>query len=133
MQLKESFSADVSLVIQWDGKLMPDLMKTNGKVDRLPIIVTGNGVSQLLQVAKLPSGTGSEQAMAVVSTLNEWGLTDRVVGMSFDTTATNTGRKTGACVLIEQQIERDLLYLACRHHIHEIAARVTFHSTLGTS
>ena len=133
MLLKQSFSADVPLIIHWDGKLMPDLMQTSGHVERLPIIVTGNGVSQLLQVAKLPNSTGTEQSKAVVSTLNEWGLTERVVGMSFDTTASNTGRKAGACVLIEQQIGRNLLYLACRHHIHEIVAGAAFHSVFGTS
>ena len=42
------------------------------------------------------------------------------MGMSFDTTASNTGAKNGACVLLEKHIGRNLLYLACRHHVHEL-------------
>lgn len=50
--------------------------------------------------------------------------------MSYDTTDSNTGRKTGANVLTQQQIEPDLLYLACRHYIHKLVAGAPFHCTL---
>ena len=46
--------------------------------------------------------------------------------MSFDTTAPNTGRKQGACVLIEQKLQKNLLYLPCRHHILELLAQTAF-------
>ena len=52
-KLKEAFKADVPLVVHWDGKLIPDL--TDKQVDRLPILVSGLGISQLLAVAKLAS------------------------------------------------------------------------------
>src|SRR6218665_4147369 len=42
------------------------------------------------------------------------------VGMSFDTTASNSGNKAGACVLLEHKLNKPLLNLACRHHIHEL-------------
>jgi len=47
-------------------------------------------------------------------------LTEDVVGMSFDTTAANTGHRNGTCVLLEHKIGKDLLWLACRHHILEV-------------
>ena len=53
--LKADFQTDCPLVVHWDGKLLRDLT-TKQYVDRLPVIVTGNGVSQLLKVAKLPKG-----------------------------------------------------------------------------
>ena len=90
-KLKAEFKTDVPLVVHWDGKLMQDLT-SNVHVDRLPIIVSGSGVKQLLTVAKLTNGTGQSQANAVVTALEEWGLTENVIGMSFDTTASNTGR-----------------------------------------
>ena len=31
-----------------------------------------------------------------------------------------TGRKNGACVLLEHNVEEDLLWYPCRHHVHEI-------------
>ncbi|KAJ8416198.1 hypothetical protein AAFF_G00382200 [Aldrovandia affinis] len=55
-----------------------------------------------------------------VGALKDWDLTERIGGMSFDTTSSNTGRNNGACVLIEQQLKKDLLYFACRHHVLEL-------------
>lgn len=54
--LKEVFTGDVPLIVQWDGKLMTDL---TGKehIERLPVIVTGFGVSQILKVSIIPDGT----------------------------------------------------------------------------
>jgi len=43
-----------------------------------------------------------------------------VIGMCFDTTASNTGRLNGACTLLETAIGRSLLWLACRHHMFEV-------------
>lgn len=83
--LKTDFHANCPLVVHWDGKLLRDLTKKD-HVDRLPVIITGNGVSQLLKVAKLPNGTGRHQAKAVVEALDEWDLREKVVAMSFDTT-----------------------------------------------
>ena len=114
------------------GKLLRDLT-TKEHVDRLPVIVTANGVSQLLKVAKLPNGTGLQQAKAVVEALDDWDLKQKVVAMSFDTTSSNTGRKQGACVMIEQELETDLLHLACRHHILELLVQTAFTTFMGST
>lgn len=55
-----------------------------------------------------------------MTTLLDWKVSDQVVGISFDTTSANTGRLNGACVLIEQKLGKDLLWLACRHHVLEV-------------
>lgn len=123
--IKHQFITDSPLIVHWDGKLLPDITG-RGKVDRLPVIVTGKGVEQLLGVRKLPSGTGQAQASAVVSCLDEWKLKDKVKGLCFDTMASNTGRKNGACILIEQALGRDLLNFACRHHVLEIMLEKVF-------
>ncbi|KAG0728480.1 hypothetical protein GWK47_032372 [Chionoecetes opilio] len=109
---------------------MQDLT-TKENVERLPILVSGNGTVQLLNVPKLPSGTGSERAKAVVGALKDWDLTERISGMSFDTTSSNTGRNDGACVLIEQQLKKDLLYFACRHHVLELLLAAAFTTVMG--
>jgi len=119
-KLKNSFTPDVPLVVHWDSKLLSDISGQPGKVDRLPIIVSGHGVERLLNVPKLPNGTGEAMANAVVQALNDWNLTDKVGAMSFDTTASNSGAAKGAAVLIEQKMAKDLLHLACRHHIFEV-------------
>ena len=89
------------LVVHWDGKLMQDLTSKE-LVDRLPILVSGKGTTQLLGIPKLNSGTGGDIATAVVEELKKWGISDRIGGLSFDTTASNTSMNNGACVLIEQ-------------------------------
>ena len=62
-------------------------------VDRLAVIVSGEGVMKLLGVPKLPNGTGEAEASAVFTLIQDWNLTDRIKCMSFETTASNTGLK----------------------------------------
>ena len=89
-------------------KLMQDLTKKS-YVDRLPIFVSGSGVNQLLKIVKISNGTEQSQANVVVLALEEWRLAEKVVGMSFDTTASYARRKNGSCILIETKLETDLL------------------------
>lgn len=100
------------------------------KVDRLPIVISFNGITQLLGVPKLLNGTGVNQAKVIFESLEEWGIIDKVQAVCCDTTASNTGRINGACVLLEQFIERDLLYLPCRHHIFELLLKSVFNLKL---
>lgn len=130
--LKSDFAGDTPLVVHWDGKLMADL---SGKehTDRLPIIVSGHGVSQLLKVSKVSGGSGENQSSAVVQCLEEWNLQSRVVAMCFDTTSSNTGIHNGACILIERKLDKELLHLACRHHIMELLAGAAFAVSMSPS
>ena len=52
--------------------------------------------------------------------------------MCFDTTASNTGRRNGTCVLLEQKLEKDL-HLACRHHILELVLTCVFSECVSSS
>ncbi|CAH0552594.1 unnamed protein product [Brassicogethes aeneus] len=119
--LKSEFRAEVPLTIHWDGKMIEDI-SGHEIVDRLPIIVP-----------KLSCGTGDSAASAVYETLLTWGLDDQIKCMSFDTTATNTGPRNGACILLEQKIKKDMLWLACRHHIMEIMLEAVLLQALGPS
>jgi hypothetical protein len=132
LKLKSEFNPQKPLVLHWDGKLMQDLTGDN-KVDRLPIIVSGSGTEQLLCVPKLCSGTGLAMAEALMDTISEWGIADSIKALSFDTTSSNTGRLNGACTLFEQRLGRNVLHLACRHHIHEIMLEEAFSITMGPS
>ena len=131
-EILKTFSPQVPLTIHWDGKLLPDL--SNSKiVDRLPILVSAHGKTQLLSVLKLPSGTGETQAHAIFQALKEWNVLDNVGAMCFDTTSSNTGRINGACVILEQLLEHDLLYLTCRHHILELIVGAAFKTVISSS
>ena len=60
-------------------------------------------------------------------------MADRVKAMCFDTTSSNTGQKKGACTLIEDKLEKELLNLACRHHISELLIGAVITVMLGPS
>ena len=96
-------------------------------------MVSGKGVSQLLTVAKLPSGTGEAQAAAVFGAIEDWGIAGSIRAMCFDTTSLNTGRVAGACVLLEQKLEKKLLSLACRHHIMKLIIGAVFKVCMGAT
>lgn len=82
-----------NLIVHWDGKLLPELSnQPMKKVERLPIVVSGMNVEQLLGVPALDESTGVNEADVIFEALNEWNITDNIVGMCFDTTAVNTGK-----------------------------------------
>ncbi|XP_074112741.1 uncharacterized protein LOC141536250 isoform X2 [Cotesia typhae] len=119
-------------VLHWDGKIMPD-NEEPGNVDRLAIVITASGQETFLEAPKISSGTGENQASVIVSKMRDWSVTDKVKALCFDTTATNTGVHNGSCVLIEQALKRELIYLPCRHHILELVLRSVFESYWPTS
>ncbi|XP_044578867.1 uncharacterized protein LOC123261343 [Cotesia glomerata] len=87
-----------NFVLHWDGKILPDIVGTE-KVDRLPIIISSSGSEQLLGVPKMKSGTAKNQADAIVKILFDWGISRKIVGLSFDTAAVNTGINSCYCFL----------------------------------
>ena len=99
---EDQFDPKFPLIVHWDGRLLLDLTGTK-KVDRLPVLVTSNGKSQLLAVQKLPSVTGEAQAQAVFNVLKKWGVNEKVQRMCFDTTSSfYTGCHKGACIILRQ-------------------------------
>jgi hypothetical protein len=101
--------------------------------DRIAVVVTSLNTSKLLGIPKVASGTGQMQAENVHQLLIDWNLAGKIVGMSFDTTSANTGIHKGACTILEQMLEKNLLYLACRHHILELLAGNAFHEVFGST
>ena len=88
--IKSNFKPNGPLVVHWDGKLMKNTAE-NTKVDKLPIVVSGEFGDKLLDIPELKESTGHNQALAVLQALEEWNLSKEVRAMCFDTTATNTG------------------------------------------
>ncbi|XP_044595278.1 uncharacterized protein LOC123272475 [Cotesia glomerata] len=124
LNLKTNLETD-NYVLHFDGKLLSDITGIE-QVDRLPIILSSSGKFQLLGVPKLESGTGQNQASAIITTVKQWNINTDIKALCSDTTASNTGIRNGACVLVEKALNRQLLYLPCRHHIFEIVLRSAF-------
>ena len=127
----EIFS-NAATTIHWDGKMLPGILR-NESSERLAIIITSNGVEQLLGVPAISRSTGQHQAAAVFEHLVDWSVVDNVEALCCDSTASNTGRVKGACIKLEQALDKDLLYLICRHHIYELVLKCTFEIKFGKS
>lgn len=106
-------------------------MTGDDKVERLPIVVTSNGVDKLLGVPKLENGTGRIIADAVFAAITDWNIKERIQGMCFDTTASNTGNIKGACLFLQDELGRELVHFACRHHVYEIVLREAYEAKFG--
>ena len=119
----------VPSVVHWDGKLMEDLVPSEKRVERIAITISNiNGQSRILGIPKTNSGKGEEQASAVCHHLSESELTNYVIGLCFDTTASNTGIHSGACANIQRQLNKNLFHFTSRHHIMEIMVGGVFSS-----
>ena len=111
-----------------------NLEDQQSNTDRLAVVVSRRDVEKIIGIVKIASGTGTAQARATFQLLSLWDVSGDVVGMCFDTTSrSNTGRFSGACVMLEKLMNRNLMYFACRHHVHEIIISEVFTILLGPS
>ena len=86
-------------------------------------------------MTRLESGTGLNQTNAIKNMLDECDIQELCLGMCFDTTASNTGKFSGTCILLEAILGYPLLWTACRHHVLEIilsnVAKLVFGPSVG--
>ena len=129
--IKRNFSCTMGQVNS-DGKLLPNLYGY-GKVSRLAVVLVKENVNQLLCITETADSTGLIEARAVEAALNDWDCAEKIVAMGFDTTASNTRVHRGACTFLQLQLQRQLLWLACRHHIAELILRSAFDSLFGNT
>lgn len=101
-QILERFDPSTPLVLHWDGKMMPNA-ELNQKVDRIAIVVTGDGVSQHLATPYLVQSDAEKQAELVFKIVKKWKLLDKIQFLSFDTTNLNSGRLGGICLLLQRR------------------------------
>ena len=52
--------------------------------------------------------------------MNEWNLLELIDTMYFDTTNTNMGKYTGACIKLQDLIKRPLLWVVCWKYIGKV-------------
>ena len=107
------------ITVHWDSKLLPGLVVRSSKEERLSVLISYEEKELLLAVPKLDSSSEKAKAKAVLDVLHFWNLNDQVQIMCCDTTASNTGRLNGACVLLEQRLETELLLFPC----HQISPK----------
>lgn len=79
----------------------------------------------------MENSTELNQSQAALQMAKEWQIEDNIIGVCFDTTAGNTGARQGAAILIESELKRALLYLACCHHHCELHIKHAFTALRG--
>ena len=129
----EAFTNPPSLVLHWDGKLLPQASSKWNMEDRIAIVATGVKFEEILGIPTAKKGTGDEVAKTVLRETERLELKEKIIRLSFDTTAANSGFVRGACIRTEKDLDRPLLWLACKHHIHEIILKHVFESCCGPS
>lgn len=136
--VREEFTSGTNggLVVHWDGKKMADTTDPNRelskqKADRCAVVVSGVGKQKTLP--KLEDGCGKSYADADFNAVTEWNTEQYIIGMSTDTTSSNTGNTNGTCVLFEKKMKRNLLNLECHHHTHELIIGGVFEELFGKS
>ena len=102
--LKADFTPTIHLTIHWYEKLLQDITEKD-TVDRLQILVSGEGVDQLLSVPKISSGTGEAAAPAVYEASVACKICDQIKAMGFYKTSGNSGGLNVACILLEQKLQ----------------------------
>jgi hypothetical protein len=123
-RIKDKFkfdSKDLALTLHWDEKLMK--MASGDNKEQLAILVSGFPLcveGKLLGAFPIESGTGFSMARKTIDILVDWDLTEHITALSFDTTSSNTGHIQGAATRIEEELNRKLFWLACRHHVAEL-------------
>ena len=119
--IREEFKKPDKALLHWDGKILS--VKGNTKSNRVCVYISGVGddnTKKLLGAPETEAGTGAAEAEVVKSALTQWGMKQEICGMVFDTTSSNSGENIGACKLIEDWLGSPVLWLACRHHVHEL-------------
>ena len=111
--------------LHWDSKIMPGLKNKNTAEDRLCVLVGDSDNVKLLGTAKYPLNHGKGQAGNVISdqTINlvaSWKCAETLVNMVFDTTTSNSGHLSAACIKIQEKLYKALLWSGCRHHVGEL-------------
>ena len=141
LQAKVEFLENLpeNLALHWDGSMMEDLLGIKNEVEA--ILASGGyekyKEGKLLDVIELKdkdgknTSTGEAQAKAVYATILDWGILVAIRAFVFDTTASNTGWHSGACVRLNFLLGRVILWLACRHHINELLAKNPFNAVVG--
>lgn len=128
-QIREEESlrmAGLSLIVHFDTKKVDqieDSLYLNRTVERLAVNVSSPDVEKLdvlLGILEIESSRGKDQANAIWEALCGWGIDEQVIGFCCDTTASNTGKYSGACANLSTSFASPQLYFMCRHHIYEV-------------
>ena len=124
-ELRSEFKQNMPdhMVLHWDGKVIK-YERHHELEDRLAVVGSFPGLDrneQFLAAPRIADGKGITMSRALQATLLEWNIPlDVIIGICWDTAASNTGRHQGAATAFERYTGEAKLWLACRHHVGEL-------------
>ena len=116
----------VHLVAHFDGKFLNHDMKgKTGANERMVTLVSGPCVVKPQPLAAIPmnQNSGYESANTVCEVLRENKIDSRIVAVVADTCSVNFGANEGAVYHLATQLDRQLLYLECKHHDEDLVPK----------
>lgn len=111
------------VIVHWDGKKVK--LADRSIQEHIPILLQPVGSERppyFIGAPQVPDGTGLSMKDAIVEYIGRIGsgCMEKTIGICFDTTASNTGVHNGAAALLENHLNKALLWFACRHHVAEL-------------
>ena len=81
------------------------------------------------------SWSGMQQKNVVVDMFTKWNISGQITGVAVDTTRSNTGQERGACKLIEDYLDKSVLWIACHccHHIYDLHINYVAEAVTGNT
>ncbi len=123
MKIKKDFIADIPehVILHWDSKVIQYV--DHHTDDRLAVVVSSpsDGTKPMFIASPLiPDSTGLSQKQALVNVVLDWNIPkENIVGLCWDTTASNTGAYKGSATLFERYTGHACFWIGCRYHIGE--------------
>ena len=123
-------------VLHYDTKLVNP--KGRDTEDRAAVLYSGGEHSQpyLLGIPKFESSAGKDVEVGVMKELDKYNIDIKdCLATCYDTTASNSGYKSGAHFRLERRVGHAVLELECRKHVYEVhvthANKAVFGDTKG--
>lgn len=125
MKRLQEFEFPDYLILHWDGKRMQN--NSRDMVERLVISVSAtNGLQKLISCNFIDDGSARSISNELKKQCDTLNITNKIVGLSYDTTAANSGVKGGAAVLFEKTTKNQLNRRPCRLHQKELCVANPF-------
>ena len=117
-------SDDHIWVLHWDGKTFNKKTHAGKKKPVLAVVLKSlNDDDEIVvDVIDMSGMSGSDmECKSVLDALQAIGFdVKRIIALIFDTTAVNSGHKTGITVQLQHHIDHAIMQIACRHHTMEL-------------
>ena len=93
------------IIVHFDGKSLAQFHDQVKSVKKRLFVIASSPNLSSEQVPITSSNSRKDQQGVVVKVLQEWVVMPHILGLGFDTTSDNTGKKMGAVVLMENSLE----------------------------